>query len=284
MACKMKVAFFYECGKVPEVGTGHKYRSEVLAELLSRRGHDIIWVAKNNDPPKDANVLVIDHVFTQTHLIKRAKELGLKVLLIDGAEEDVELVDASVSATYNKNAQYSGIKYMAFKPSGRDEKYREGRTEGPVFVSMGGFDANNIAETVLDILQELGLHAIVTKSINHKDLKQRFPNIEVFDGDYYYDAMRECLFGIVNGGLTLFAALNFGLPSIGISQYEHQKNNIAAVDICCYESSVNRDSIISGINQMLSSDYYRSGLSKLAQHFVDGKGAARVCKIIEDLG
>lgn len=278
----MHIAFCYEYGEKDEIGTGHLYRSKTIANMLQKRGHAITLMAPGNDPPK-ADVLVIDHMHVQKDLILKAKNLGIKVVLIDGAEEDVGLVDASISAFVNKKAQYTGFKYLAFPLGMSWDKYRVHNKSNTVFVGMGGFDKNNLAEMVLGVLDKLNLNAIVVKSINHPDFRQKFSKVEVFVEDNYYDAMHGCLIGITNGGLTLFQSLHYGLPCIAIPQYEHQKINIGHASHCCEPCEADEDKLEQRIRWLVGNEYHRESLTRLAQYHIDGKGPARICNIIEEL-
>jgi len=60
---------------------------------------------------------------------------------------------------------------MAFEPSKETDRYSVDKKSKCVFVGMGGFDYNNLAESIIKILKTLDLYAIVAKSNNH--LKQQ---------------------------------------------------------------------------------------------------------------
>lgn len=275
----MKIGFFCEWGEIPEIGTGHFYRSKWTSEAMKHRGHDTIDIAPGNDLPIDLDVLVIDDLRSQRSLIGMAKYNNTKVVLIDGIEEDVPEVNLAISAKFNIASQYKGIEYMSFLPRG-DRSYKSLEST-KVFVSMGGFDANNIASTVLEVLQEMGIDAIVTRSINHEDLSSE--NTEVFVGDDYYIPMEKCKIGVVNGGLTMFQALHFGLPSLVIPQYKHQLEYVQLVKSEVLLAYHNKESIHEGIERLLGSKELRGQLSTRSQNLVDGKAICRTCNLIEGL-
>lgn len=278
----MKLTFFCEKGTTPEIGTGHYYRSKWIVDCLWERGH-AARIISNYKLPEDTDVLVIDDLRSHRRLISKAKYLGAKVVLIDGPFDDVPYADLVISAFYNKKAHYSGIEYMAFLPRG-DRKFDKTKTisNDPVFVSMGGFDANNLTPMVLKVVREFGLKAIVTKSINHPDFGE-WADVEVYEGDDYYIPMSKCSVGIVNGGLTMFQALHFGLPSLAIPQYTHQQELINAVDSGCIETNSYMADIRTCLNILLRDPNYRNYLSDVAQNLVDGGGINRVCDLIEKL-
>jgi len=278
----MQVAFFCEYGKIPEVGTGHYWRSQVISKELQRRGHETFWVVPQNDPPK-ADVLVIDHVHSQSDLILRAKELDIKIALIDGTPEDAAQTDASVSAFYNSEAQHKGIEYIAFPKCPSWIRYKPDTKSRTVFIGMGGFDASNFADILLKVLDKMQVNAIVAKSINHPDFTQKYSRVEMFREENYYDAFHECVIGITNGGLTLFQALHYGLPCLALSQYPHQQNNIDKVAACCVPIEPDEGIIELKAKELLEHEGRRRYLSLMGQTKVDGKGVDRICSIIEGL-
>lgn len=262
----MRIAFYYEYGRVKEIGTGHYYRSRVLANELVLRGHEIVR------PSNKCDVVVIDHMFSQARLIYELKQRGIKTVLIDGAAEDTDLVDASISVCINRAAKYTGLEYLIIPPIGK-ERYSTGQSN-LVFVSMGGFDYNNYAECVINILGDFGIKAIVTRSINHKF------NADFFEGADFYMAMGRCKIAITAGGLTMFQCLCFGIPTIALAQYEHQKTNIDLVSSACISSDTNRlKEDISDL--LLYADL--DDLSIKSQSMIDGKGFLRVCDIVEHI-
>ena len=275
----MHIAFWYQYGKIDNIGTGHKYRAHMVGDILKARGHKVTYI-EDNVISSGPDVLVIDHMEPPSDIAKRAKSLGLKVVAIDGIEP---LADVSISAFLNDAADYKGPKYIAFPVFPHTSKYNVGKKSRTVFVGMGGFDKNNYADLVLRVLDKMGLLAIVAKSINHENLRDKYSNVEVFEEDNYYDAMHECFMAITNGGLTFFQALHYGMPTVALAQYDHQRDNILAVSGRCLFSEPNAKSLQNCIGEIVESEYLRKSLSVFAQNTVDGKGAERICQVLESL-
>ena len=277
----MNIAFFYEHGQVPEIGTGHKYRCINLMKMLSKRGHSICEMSDLSE----VDVLVVDHAFSQKDIMIKARNLGIKVVLLDGVPGDISFSDISISAFYNSAAEHRGPEHIIIPiPKYSWNRYGEGQDSDTVFVGMGGFDANNIAESVIGVLADMGISALVAKSINHHDFDKRFSNVKSFTESNYYTAFKKCKVSITNGGLTLFQALHYGIPTIAIPQYEHQERNISYVDHCC--DSINQDNmndLSCKVETLLSSSQYREAVSDLSQKIIDGHGARRACDMIEGL-
>lgn len=270
----MKLMFFCEHGEIIEIGTGHKYRTQALAGELRLRGHQIV------DNLEDCEVLVIDHLMSQTERILEAKARGVKVVLIDGTESDARLADLTISAFFNKAASYAGLDYMAFPVRFDVEPYDPEIKSDWVFVGMGGFDAGNLAEAAIQTIRWSGMRALVAKSINHPDWSEKYRHVTMFEGSDYYDALSQCVAGITAGGLTLFQALQFGLPCVAIPQYEHQAENISNVDWCCIPATTK--DLVPKFSQLLNKSK-REQLSSAARFSVDGKAIRRICDLIEGL-
>jgi spore coat polysaccharide biosynthesis predicted glycosyltransferase SpsG len=275
----MHVAFWYQHGKIDGIGTGHRYRSKAIAEALSKKGHRTTCI-EDDVISSGPDVIVIDHLAPPPSVAERAKRSGMKVVVIDGNDP---LADVSISAFFNENAKYSGIEYIAFPIHKHTTKYIVSKKSKTVFVSMGGYDKNNYARVVLEVLREMDLFAIVAKSINHTNFEKEFPLAKMFHENNYYDAMHECILAITNGGLSLFQSLHYGMPTIAIAQYDHQVTNIDAVNHCCVRAEPDKIDIEASIMTLTGSAYCRKNLSDFARYYVDGKGVERICDIIEGL-
>ena len=131
----MRIAIYYEYGKKREIGTGHKYRAEAIAKELKKRGHKVELTT--DDIVKSGwDVLIIDHIHNKKSIIDRAKSCNIRVILIDGVEENVKEVDLSISAFYNTSAENKGIKYIAFPVASEWNKHNLETKNKCVFVSM----------------------------------------------------------------------------------------------------------------------------------------------------
>lgn len=273
----MRIGFWYEYGRINEMGTDHKFRSQSIGKALSKLGHKVYFI-EDDVITNDLDILIIDHMFPPKSVVARAKSAGIKTIIIDGKDQDA---DIAISAFLNENANYKGSQFTMFPVFPHTTKYNVEKYSSSVFVGMGGFDKNNYTNMILEVLNKMNINAIVAKSINHPDFRRTFPNMEFFEEENYYDAMHECALAITNGGLTFFQALHYGIPTIAIPQYEHQKTNILSLEHCCIYCEPNRDEIKSNIKKILSSSYYRNILSAFSKYYVDGKGVERICDIIE---
>jgi len=276
----MRINFFYEYEKSNR--TESKYRAIELGNALKKRGHDVTYT-EEDIVMTQWDILVIDHTKSKKDMIMRAKQSGTKVMLLDGDPDDVELVDVCVSAFINRNAHFRGSKYIIVPRNATWDRYRPYTKSRTVFIGVGDFDITNIAEFALDVLNEINLNAIVVKSTNHYNFRDKFSRIEMFEEENYYNAMHECVVGITDGGTTFLQSLHYGMPVIPLAQNDSQQTNIDYLQHCCLPIERNKDDLITKIGWLIDNEYYRKSLGMLASHFIDGKGTDRICKIIEDL-
>ena len=277
----MKITFYYEYGFKKEIGTGHKYRVKQVGKELEKRGHSVEYTTENV-VVNSWDVLVIDHMDEKSSMIARAKRNNMKVVLIDGVEDDIPNTDISISMFANPSAKYTGLDYAVFPDAPEWANHNVDIHRNTIFVGMGGYDANNYAYLVAEALGLFKINVIVTKSINHvKNISDVNKRAIFFDEENYYDAMYECDIAITNGGLTLFQSLHYGLPTIAIPQYEHQKLHIAGAKDLCIQAEPDIIDIQQKVNTLLNDEYKRRDVSIRSMNTVDGNGAKRIADLIE---
>ena len=204
----MRISFWYEYGKIDGIGTGHKYRSHALGRALREKGHTVSYI-EDDVIINNSDILVIDHMCPPKSVIDRAISIGMKIVALDGKDPRA---DVSISAFQNDYADYKGLKYIAFPKLNHTIKYDVAKKNNTVFVGMGGYDKNNLAHLVLEVLDKMEVNAIVAKSINHTDFRTQFSRVEMFTKDNYYDAKFFCFHGF-NPSIIL-QILSTPLPSI----------------------------------------------------------------------
>ena len=279
----MKIGFLYDYGAKKEIGMGHYYRCQWIGEELKKLGHKVFNL-DDGVITTDLDAVVMDYIGDKSAWIESCKKESIKVVVIDGTPESAALADISISCNFNLKAQYRGLQYAIIPKLCGVSHYQPQGKKSTIFVSMGGYDHNNFAEMVLRVLKDKGLYAIITKSINHPNFKEMFDNVEVSRERDFYIPMSECLFGIVNGGSTLFQALHYGLPCIAVPQYKYQSDAIDLVQNLCLSCLPNKDDISKNIDIIKSSEYKRESMSVLSRYHIDGSGLSRVVKLIDALG
>jgi spore coat polysaccharide biosynthesis predicted glycosyltransferase SpsG len=253
-----------------------------LAEELTKRQHKILYV-EDDIICSGPDTMIIDYDGSASSVIDRAKRAGMKVILMDGQDEHAPLVDLSISVCTNNNAQYRGADYCVVYKKGRTTYHRPDKKKKVVFVSVGDFDETNMAEFALDILAEMNINAIVTKSTNHGNLRDKYSRIEIYNEDNYYDAMHECVMGIISGSDVMLQALYYGLPCIIMPQNDGQKNIIELSKHCCVPCKRETEDIKFWTQYLLDHEGFRKNLSILSSFHIDGRGCNRICDLIEKL-
>jgi spore coat polysaccharide biosynthesis predicted glycosyltransferase SpsG len=276
----MHVVFFCEYGNIEEIGFGHLYRTKTLMRELERKGH----TSEISQSYDKANVFVVDHMKSQSELLRGAKERGIKTVLIDGDPDDVQFADISISAFVNYASEYKGLDYLVFPlPQGfyfyDTDKNNESKK---IFISMGGYDANKYTALAVRASFEMGFTAVVPKN-NSDMLQTQYSNVIIYGGDDYYEAMIDCFAAITNGGLSMFQTLYFGVPTIAIPQYEHQGGNIRRVEHFCVPSLPDLSSIKSRLSVMIEDGQMRRDLNYSSCRSIDDQGPKRVVRLIESM-
>ena len=263
-------------------GVKISHRTNILAEELIKRQHKISHI-EDDIVYSGYDVMIIDYVGPIESAIDRGKRARTKVILMDGKEEHASMVDLSISPYVNPKAQYRGSDYCVVFKKGRTTYHRPDKKKKVAFVSVGDFDETDMTEFALDILAEMNLNAIVTKSSNHGNLKDKYSRIEVYDEDNYYDAMHECVIGIISADDIMLQALYYGLPCIIMPQNKKQKLGIELMQHCCVPCKRDSGEVKFWIEYLLGNEGFRKNLSILSSYHIDGKGCARICDLIEQL-
>jgi spore coat polysaccharide biosynthesis predicted glycosyltransferase SpsG len=258
----MKIAF--KCnGKIT-------YRCKLLGYELKKRGHKLV--------EDQGQLLIVDHELPQHQTLAECKSAGIKTVLLDGSEEEVESADLSISPLQNSKAQHTGYAFIVVPPIRGLRNYSPRTKSRTIYVSVGETDRYSYAQIAINAAEELGLKALVVKSDNHKNLAQ-FKHVGTFAENDYYSAMSECIIAVTNGGLSMFQCLHYGIPTIPLPQNDKQKRNINFMDVCCVPSPANE--IAQQIRWLVDGENYRESLSVLSQHFVSGTGINKTCDLIE---
>ena len=111
-------------------------------------------------------------------------------------------------------------------------------------------------------------------------------NVNVYERPKnFYKLLRDADLSIVAGGLMAFESVQYGVPSIGIAQYQHQSNNlkrlknIGVLEIGSFDRS-SKNYILKKIQALYDSYDLRVDMSENAINVFDGKALERVARAI----
>jgi len=321
-----KIIFFrVDGGKSNEIGTGHVIRSITLASKLNKNfrpiflsnesdlysyGHDQIrkfkfelvllsensWVKSfvENIKKFQPSFLVIDlYQYNNSDLSQIRKNSRAKIMTFDHFKPHNYLSDFPINAIITKTENnYEGLKYMVLP---KMESNRFAQKVSNVFVSFGGFDYLNLTKKFLKAFikfQDRIIFNIVVSEIYKSDLI--FKQIKPYKNVRLHVQPREFNklltnsdLAIISGGLTMFQAISSRVPSIVISQYEHQ--DITAKDFHEYGAylylgrgeNVAQETLEISMSTLINDSAKRYCLHKNSQELIDGKGAERCLELIE---
>jgi spore coat polysaccharide biosynthesis predicted glycosyltransferase SpsG len=174
-------------------------------------------------------------------------------------------------------------------------------------VSFGGYDYRNLTGFFLDAIKEIffflnmkvKIDILIGKENRNKinswkrkikEINKKNDNIKlsVFVTDFF-KRLSKADIAILSGGLTVFNALYYGIPVIGIPQYKHQLDslnnlkNFNAIKLGCKNMSLKKKLFKDTLNNLATSKDDRQMLKKNGSKLIDGKGSDRVVDILSNL-
>lgn len=238
-------------------------RSTIIGKHLFRRGHEVEYI---NDAVsvKASDVLVLDHPTIKhqhKYLVSLDRDLGL-----------------SISPFICSDAKHRGPDYIVIPNQSGYDKYDPSKKSKDILVDIEDMD---ILKSVLDTINKMGYNAVV-KYVKGCDVLGDYKNIAFFDPDSLYNAARDCIIGVMDGGMYFYSMLYYGMPVVALGTNDDKRKGIDYLHHCCLPcKSVNEVEDRSG--WLLDSEYYRRNISDIARFYVDGKGASRVAALIEGI-
>ncbi|MCP4634083.1 MAG: hypothetical protein GY855_14255 [candidate division Zixibacteria bacterium] len=196
-------------------------------------------------------------------------------------------------------ATYNGPDYLILS-SGVTEVDEPQKKVEEIFLCFGGYDHNDLTVKVLEAVTVLKRRFKVTVLVGRAFLNEEVlisitenKNVERVDiiketSNIAY-LLKKADIGIVSGGLTLYEAMNCGLPVMVLSQYEHQAITAArfhkakAVIDLGLGSKVVESRLVAELENLCDDYRSRLSLSSKAASLVDGKGINRVAEIINNM-
>lgn len=295
-------------------GIGNVYRMVSLARYLRSQNQDleIDFVTKDKENifrvfekdeinlidfhniKKKYDVALYDSIRYEKDVLSKLRNISNRIIAFDFFIYETDLVDEIINL-FNHFPErvesfcghiYQGLDYAILSEKILISKFsipkKNSRIPKSVLITFGGEDPNGNTIRVLKTLCELNLNGTVLigkfnrfKKEILKNFQQQFniqhqvSNIE----DYYLS--HDCI--ICGGGTTLLEALFLGKPTIALPQNIFEANFIAyikkRVKLYTLDEIMNIMKMLEDTNtEVLSSENYAS--------FIDGKGMARISKII----
>ena len=258
-----RVLFRTEGGRVPEIGTGHIFRSLRLADALAT-DCDIVFVSCAGAKFRFGHAQVRQHGYP-LFLLPQAGSLNTLQSVVKRCSPDFVICDQyhyaaeelrifrdsgapvmtfDLPGAYRRYADYpidtvaspaggrfAGPKYAVIPPPRRG-RFR--RTPGRIFVCFGGFDYSGLTMMVSRTLARLPISQRVDVIVSrcYPDLARLRRAIGAADTrvtvhvqpDDFAELLAASDIAVVSGGVTMFQALSVGTSVMVVSQYAHQRD------------------------------------------------------------
>lgn len=243
------------------------------------------------------DIFVRDRLNSSAELMNLVKHTGIILITIDDLGEGAEFADITINPIlHNGKALYEGYQYLVLPGVPDAEWNRIGNSQNPkVFAFFGGYDYLDITQQFLRCIQQskdvVEYHIVVGDLYDKIDLLREMSsnneNINIYQSpEDFSTILKSCDLAVVSGGLTLFQAVAYGIPSMVISQYKHQLDNAeklqnygAAQNLGLFKL-VDFSNLVQKIKALIVDEDKRKEMSNKGRYLIDGLGTREVSSII----
>lgn len=257
----------------------------------------------------DTNLLVIDRLSTDLAWMTDLKSSLKRVVSMDDVGTGAMVADAVINAILHDiptcESAYLGFDYLVLKGNSARLKPEVPRKVCRIVVSFGGHDSRNLMEFFLESCQRedmpLTKGTLIELLIGDesKNLVECWTaqagkiairydvtvSILIRPPDFL-ERLAKADLAVLSGGLTIFDAVSFGVPCIGLPQYLHQLNTLKtlsakmAVTLGSSEMRLDLISFARLFDEMMNSQDKRQSLKRIGPSLIDRQGIDRVAAIL----
>lgn len=208
----------------------------------------------------------------------------------------IEMYD-SLNSPY-KTQYYVGGRYIPIRKEFCGKDYQPKEHAENILITTGGGDCDNIAGQILDNIRDTSctFHVVTGRFNPHYDelLKRskEYGNVQVYhDVKNMAELMDRCDLAVTAGGTTIYELSALGVPFVCFSYAENQEKlteYIGDRQIAGYGGAYHKDAcgtlegIAKQINELKKNSALRKEYSEKERKLVDGEGAKRIARIIQD--
>jgi spore coat polysaccharide biosynthesis predicted glycosyltransferase SpsG len=245
-----------------------------------------------------ADLILLDRLETSVELIKTLKSHNKKVVTFDDYGEGRIYADIAISSIFDDVPESKNlIKGYEYLILSKNEYHLSNFNENVqnIVATFGGNDNRDICshflENVESIPQDISIKIILGKIdkkilqsyVHQIELKKNKDNIEIFIfPDNYHQIISNADIAVSTGGLSIFEFSAYGIPTIGIPQYEHQLRTIEnleehGISISGSEGmELSNAKFLDAINSLIGDNDLRKSMASNAINQIDGRGAHRI--------
>lgn len=243
--------------------------------------------------------LVWDTLGTRPRTVSRARALGWRVVAIDDAGDGALVADVSINPIFHRSdATFFGYEYLVLPHPPRigPPRIRSASEDPTIFLGFGGHDEHALLPRTLAALVEnrerkwsIDASASYPQAVYERAIAVAGddPRVRVRRRPRdHFDRLASADIAIVAGGLTLFSALHFGVPTVAIAQYPHQLINaerceaVGAAISLGLANGFDASRLRSVVCGLLDDAARRKVLSDNGRRLVDGRGSERVLDVL----
>lgn len=255
----------------------------------------------------EADIVIIDRLDTPAFLVKGLKDASRTVVVFDDLDDGRDHADLAINAILHDIPGapnlLKGYEYLVLASSAIRYHPLSMSVER-VVVTFGGHDERNLTGFMLDLLprlpQDLHFDFVIAESSDDRidELRAKASALNSARKGrvtlhhrpvYFLELVRDADLAVVSGGLTVFECADFGIPSIGVPQYNHQLETIKRLEalgvtkLGTLEMALDADHLCNIFNQVFSDNSLRQAMSDAGHRTVDGRGLERVTRAIGNL-
>lgn len=279
-----------------------------LAHEIATAGHVVLPVPPDVPDPEATlkiiaavrpHVLVMDRLANEPDHLRAFQREGIVVSVLDDPGEGRAVADLPINAILRGDGgAYEGEDYLVLpEPAAAT---RHGVAESAiVFLSFGGYDHGDLAARAVRALGRLKgpvfLSVVVGSHYAHLNALAEALRVHPHPHELlvglspgeFSARLRQATVAVVAGGLTMYDAFRHGVPTIVLSQNEHQAakaKEYTAAGIAIYlgpGSQASEEQILSTVDQLLHDEGHRTTLARRGRVRVDGQGLARVARLLQ---
>ena len=288
----------YHLGDSYLEGSGFNYQVFNNNKLKANSVSEIEILCNEN-----ADLILLDRLQTSRELIQALKSYNKKVVTFDDYGEGRIYADIAISSIFDdvpdsKNL-IKGYEYLILSQNEYNLSTYNDRVQN-IVVTFGGNDNRDICSHFLSnvesISQNISIQIILGKidekifqsHLRQIESKKNRHNIQIFIfPENYHQIISNADIAVSSGGLSIFEFSAYGIPTIGIPQYEHQLRTIENLEehgisiLGSKGMELSNEKFLDAINSLIGDNKLRKSMAFNARNQIDGKGAHRIKDLFE---
>jgi len=248
-------------------------------------------------------IFVIDSYNVDENYFKELSDTAFEIVYLDDLMIDYKNINLVINPScYSTKKQYKnkdsllGLDYLILSEEYKKGNHNEKNNVSKLMITMGGIDHYDLSTKLIKIVEnlqlKLELNIIVGPYYSNIDsifkAKENSPlTINIFtDLSSIENVISNSDIAVSAGGFSIFELACMSKPSIGISLWKNQSNNItclgnhgAIIPMFFQDNDNFYKELEENIKQLVNKPLFRKGLSENCK-IIDGSGTERIAKFL----